>query len=150
LQTMLDLCLLSKIGIGAAALGSHCRHCQTSVEKLHLSTPAALASDIAAARNLPSLGMASSPSRETRLSLHKATPQRLGWAALERLAPGQHHSSCRPRPTKNSSRRARPHMPCLASCSPVSCLLASSPLRKRGFYGEEDHCWSVRGRRPAI
>jgi len=38
LQTMLDLCLLSKIGIGAAALGSHCRHCQTSVEKLHPST----------------------------------------------------------------------------------------------------------------
>jgi len=38
LQTMLDLCLLSEIGIGAAALGSHCRHCQTSVEKLHPST----------------------------------------------------------------------------------------------------------------
>ena len=38
MQTMLDLCLLSEIGIGAAALGSHCRHCQTSVEKLHPST----------------------------------------------------------------------------------------------------------------
>jgi hypothetical protein len=89
-----------KIGNGAAVLRSHSRHClcvhhrQTSVEKLHLSTRLALASDIAAARNLPSLGMASSHSHGYETSV--ASPSRLSpvhWSLP--ATPGEHWNGWR-------------------------------------------------------